>query len=100
MLVAVSPGGAASAEYQRWNAFAVERKALTDRNLLLHTAVVVAREQNRPAVGLKADQSCVSNFKAPGQLLSHRGEHLVRRHCTCDQSRDASQSSLLIGKHA
>jgi hypothetical protein len=42
----------------------------------------------------------VGNCKTSGQLLSHRGEHLGRRHRTCDQRRDASQCSLLVGEHA
>ncbi len=97
--MAVPSGGAARAEYHRRDVFAVEWKPLADRHCLLRSPVVVAGEQNRPTVGLIADQSCVDDSKAPRSFLCHRGEHLGRRHRSCDQRGNAVQRGLLVSEH-
>ncbi len=93
-------GGPTSAEYHRRDAFAVERKTLPDRHLFLRPTVVVAGKQNRRAVGLIADQSCVVDSKAAGQFLRHRGEHLGRHHRPRHQGGNTPQGGLLVSKHA
>ena len=59
ILVGVPPGGPTRVENHRRDTFAIERKALTDRHLLLRPTVVVAGEQSRRTVGLIPDQTCV-----------------------------------------